>query len=47
MKSGSAAVILHRVDYSARRVDAADAGNFLQVELVWCGTNLFEVCPAR
>src|SRR5687768_14762889 len=34
IKSGSATVILHRVDYSARRVDAADAWNFIQVELL-------------
>src|SRR5687768_8338389 len=35
MKRGGPAIVLHRVDYSARRVDAADARNFIQVELVW------------
>jgi hypothetical protein len=47
IKSGSAAVVLHRVDYSARRVDAAHAWHFIQVELVWRRTNLFQVCPVR
>ena len=47
IKSGSAAVILHRVDYSARRVDAADAWNFIQVEPVWRRTNLFQECAGN